>query len=87
MSGRKISVSRFIPAPPEKIFDLLADPKMHPVLDGSGTVRKPRGDNPERLSMGSEFGMEMKLGTKYPIKNRVVEFEEGRRIAWCHFAR
>ncbi len=87
MSAKVISVSRFIPAPPQKIFDLLADPKMHPVMDGSGTVQKPRGDNPERLSLGSKFGMEMKLGTKYPIQNTVVEFEEGKRIAWCHFAK
>ena len=84
--SKHISVSRFVPAPPEAIFDLLADPNMHPVLDGSGTVQKARGDNPERLSLGAEFGMDMKLGTKYPIKNKVVEFEEGKRIAWCHFA-
>ena len=87
MSDKIISVKKFIPASPEKIFDLLADPKMHPVLDGSGTVQKPRGDNPERLSLGATFGMEMKLGTRYPIQNTVVEFEEGRKIAWCHFAR
>ncbi len=84
--SKKIAVTKFIAAPPEQIFDLLADPKMHPVLDGSGTVQKPRGDNPERLSLDAEFGMDMKLGTRYPIKNKVVEFEEGKRIAWCHFA-
>lgn len=87
MSSKVVSVTRFIPAPPEKIFDLLADPKMHPVMDGSGTVQKARGDNPERLSLGATFGMDMKLGTRYPIKNTVVEFEEGKRIAWCHFAK
>jgi len=87
MSSKVISVTRFIPAPPDKIFDLLADPKMHPVMDGSGTVQAPRGDNPERLALGAKFGMDMKLGTRYPIKNTVVEFEEGKRIAWCHFAK
>ena len=30
------SVERVIPAPPEKIFDLLADPAKHPLIDGSG---------------------------------------------------
>ena len=87
MSSKVISVSRFIPAPPDKIFDLLADPAMHPVMDGSGTVQKARADNPERRSLGATYGMDMKLGTRYPIKNTVVEFEEGKRIAWCHFAK
>jgi uncharacterized protein YndB with AHSA1/START domain len=82
-----ISVSRVIPAPAQQIFDLLADPAMHPVLDGSGTVKAARGDNPERLSLGAQFGMDMKLGGPYRISNKVVEFEEGKRIAWCHFAR
>jgi uncharacterized protein YndB with AHSA1/START domain len=85
--SKVISVSRYIPAPPDKIFDLLADPKMHPVLDGSGTVQKPREGNPERLSLDAEFGMDMKIGAPYKITNKVVEFEEGKRIAWCHFAR
>lgn len=84
---KPISVSRVIPAPAQRIFDLLADPKMHPVIDGGGTVRSPRGDNPGRLSLGATFGMNMKLGAPYPVQNTVVEFEEGKRIAWCHFAR
>jgi uncharacterized protein YndB with AHSA1/START domain len=82
-----ISVSRFVAAPPDKIFDLLADPKMHPLLDGSGTLQKPLEGNPERLSLGATFGMDMKLGAPYKIQNKVVEFEEGRRIAWQHFAK
>ena len=84
---KPISVSRVIAAPPQRIFDLLADPKMHPVIDGGGTVRSPRGDNPARLELGAKFGMNMKLSVPYPILNTVVEFEEGRRIAWCHPAR
>jgi len=84
---KPISVSRVIDAPAQAIFDLLADPKMHPVIDGGGTVQSPRGDNPERLSLGAKFGMNMKLGARYPILNTVVEFEDGKRIAWCHPAR
>jgi len=30
--------------------------------------------------------MQMKLGLGYVTRNRVVEFEEDRRIAWHHFA-
>lgn len=87
MAKPAITVSRVIPAPAQKIFDLLADPNMHPVLDGSGTVKAAREGNPKRLSLGAKFGMNMQLGGPYRISNEVVEFEEGKRIAWCHFAR
>lgn len=85
--AKVISVSRVIPAPAQKIFDLLADPSMHPVLDGSGTVKGSRGGNPERLTLGARFGMDMRIGGPYRVTNQVTEFEEGRRIAWRHMAR
>ena len=87
MTDKIISVERVIPAPAKQIFDLLADPAMHPVLDGSGTVRRANDANPERLSKGARFGMSMRQGAPYRISNKVVEFEEGRRIGWHHFAR
>ena len=76
-----VSVERVIPAPPEKIFDLLADPRKHRTFDGSDSVRDPKGA-PERLSLGAKFDMSMKLGLPYTMTNEVVEFEEGRKIAW-----
>jgi uncharacterized protein YndB with AHSA1/START domain len=79
-----VSVSRVIDAPAERIFDVLADPSQHPVLDGSGTVRRYRGE-PQRLKLGATFGMNMHYVVPYRIKNTVVEFEEGRLIAWRHF--
>ena len=85
MPLRRIEVERVIPAPAQAIFDILADPAQHPVIDGGGTVRAAKTDNPERLSLGARFGMDMKLGASYRISNKVVEFEEGRRIAWRHF--
>ncbi len=87
MTRGVISVSRVIPAPPQEIFDVLADPAMHPVLDGGGTVKAAHEGNPKRLSLGARFGMDMKLGGPYRISNEVVEFEEGKLIAWCHFAK
>jgi uncharacterized protein YndB with AHSA1/START domain len=75
------TVERVIPAPPDQIFELLADPRRHPDIDGSGTVRKSK-DAPERLSLGSRFGMSMKLGVPYSMVSEVIEFEDGRRIAW-----
>ena len=77
----QVSVERVIPAPPERIFELLADPRRHPEIDGSGTVREAV-DGPVRLSSGARFGMDMRRGGRYRMTNTVVEFEEGRRIAW-----
>jgi uncharacterized protein YndB with AHSA1/START domain len=76
-----VSVERVIAAPPEKIFDLLADPASHQKIDGSGTVRDAVGDT-SRLALGSTFGMGMKIGFAYTTDNEVVEFEDGRHIAW-----
>ena len=78
---------RFIPAPASLIFDVLATPALHSVIDGSGTVSGEQPNGPQRLSAGARFGMNMKIGAPYRILNTVVEFEEGRRIAWRHFAR
>jgi uncharacterized protein YndB with AHSA1/START domain len=85
MPLHRIVVERLIAAAPERIFDVIADPAQHPVIDGGGTVRATEQGNPERLSAGARFGMAMKLGAPYRISNRVVEFEEGRLIAWRHF--
>ncbi|MCU1429556.1 MAG: Polyketide cyclase/dehydrase [Actinomycetia bacterium] len=74
-------VERFIAAPPEAIFALIADPRRHHDIDGSGTVREAK-DVPETLQLGSKFGMAMKLGVPYSMVSEVVEFEPNRRIAW-----
>lgn len=80
-----VSAERVIPAAPSDIFDLLADPAQHPILDGSGMVQRSRRGNPDRLRLGSKFGMDMKMGLlPYRIRNTVVEFEANHLIAWCH---
>jgi hypothetical protein len=66
------------------IFDLLADPRRHNEIDGSGTVQSAQINAPERLSLDATFGMQMKMGLPYKITNTVVEFEENRTIAWRH---
>lgn len=81
---RLIRESRIVSAPPEEIFELLADPAQHPLIDGSGSVLAARGA-PRRLALGMKFGMDMRMGAGYRILNTVVEFEEGRLIAWRHF--
>jgi len=80
-----VSRSRFIAAAPEAVFEVLATPALHSVIDGSDTVKGAQPRGPERLALGAKFGMDMKLLLDYKILNTVCEFEEGRRIAWRHF--
>lgn len=82
---RVVAATRFIPAPPDDIFNLLADPREHSRFDGSGTLQEVQSA-PVRLSKGATFTMGMKIGRRYHTKNTVVVFEENRAIAWHHFA-
>ncbi len=84
MSSLLVSRSVEVPAAAAEIFNLLADPARHHEIDGSGTVVAAVADAPSRLSLGAAFGMKMKVGAPYKITNTVVEFEEGRLIAWRH---
>lgn len=80
------SASIIINAPASKIFDLLARPTMHSVIDGSRSVRGVL-KAPDRLSLGAKFGMSMKLGVRYRVTNTVIEFDENKTIAWRHLGR
>ena len=78
-----VSVERVINAAPERIFAVLADPRRHCEIDGSGTVRDAvESADPARLRDGAVFGMHMRIGGRYEMTNTVVEFEENRRVAW-----
>lgn len=83
---RNVSTSRIIAADRQALFDIIADPAQHPVIDGSGTVKQAVTDGPSRLAEGVSFGMRMKAGAPYKIENTVVEFADGERIAWRHFS-
>ena len=83
--NKLISASNFVPATPHEIFELLANPAMHPVIDGSGSVLAAKDAAPKRLSLNTTFGMSMKKGMPYKINNTVVEFVEDKQIAWRHF--
>jgi hypothetical protein len=80
-----VSHSIVVPAPAQDIFNLLADPRRHSEIDGSGSVKAAKINAPERLSLGAKFGMEMKIVVPYKMTNEVVEFEEGKQIGWRHF--
>jgi hypothetical protein len=72
-----------INAPANKLFDFIANPKNHPKIDGSKMVRG-KAYGPKRLSINSWFVMrQLRFGKiPYLMPNKVVEFEEGKLIAW-----
>jgi uncharacterized protein YndB with AHSA1/START domain len=86
VTEKLISESITVDAPPEVVFAILADPRQHSRIDGSGSVGSVVSA-PERLTGTRQaFTVRMKLfGVPYVIRNKVVEFEAGRRIAWRHF--
>lgn len=75
-----------IAASPQVIFNILANPHRHADADGSQTIRA-NISGPDRLVMGSKFGMKMRLGINYRITNTVVEYQENSLIAWRHMGR
>jgi uncharacterized protein YndB with AHSA1/START domain len=74
-----VSASREIAAPADKIFELIADPSQQPRWDGNDNLSEaPTGQRV--CAVGDVFTMMLTVGSVR--ENHVVEFEEGRRIAW-----
>jgi Polyketide cyclase / dehydrase and lipid transport len=84
--NRRESVEIVIDADPTTVFDVLADPAQHRLFDGSDSV-KGQLAGPPRLYLGATFAMRMWIVAPYLTRNRVVEYDEDRCIAWRHFAR
>jgi uncharacterized protein YndB with AHSA1/START domain len=76
---RVVSASREIAASPGRISELIADPAVQPRWDGNDNLAwAPAGQRVRRT--GEVFTMTLTRGSIR--ENHVVEFEEGRRIAW-----
>ena len=78
-----VRVSRRIEAPAADIFRVLADPRRHLEIDGSGMLRGAVSDAVV-TGVGDVFTMRMYYSEHgdYEMDNRVVEFEQDRRIGW-----
>ena len=76
---RIASDTREIAADAATIFELIADPSRQPEWDGMDNLVVAAPDQRVR-GVGDVFVMTIHLGSDR--HNRVVEFEEGRRIAW-----
>jgi uncharacterized protein YndB with AHSA1/START domain len=76
---RVVSVSRDIAAGAGQIFELIADPANQPHWDGNDNLAQAPAGQRVRAA-GDVFAMTL---TKGQVReNHVVEFDEGRRIAW-----
>jgi uncharacterized protein YndB with AHSA1/START domain len=76
---RVVSASREMAAGPARIFELIADPAQQPRWDGNDNLAgAPAGQRVRRA--GDVFTMTLTTGVVR--ENHVVEFDEGRLIAW-----
>jgi uncharacterized protein YndB with AHSA1/START domain len=74
-----VTASREISAPADTIFELIADPALQPQWDGNENLAEaPTGQRVR--TVGDVFTMRLTEGSERT--NHVIEFEEGRLIAW-----
>ena len=78
-----VSASADVAASPHNVFDYVRRPANHAAISGDASVQGSL-KGPDVLGPGDKFGMSMKLGIPYRITSKVVEFDDDRRIAWCH---
>lgn len=77
--SRVTTYERVVETTPERIFELIADPAEQPRWDGNDNLAS--ADAGQRVrAVGDVFVMTLTRGQVR--ENHVVEFEEGRRIAW-----
>lgn len=76
---RVVSATRDIHASSARIFELIADPSRQPTWDGNQNLRHAEPGQRVR-GVGDVFVMTIHNGQTRD--NHVVEFEEGRCIAW-----
>jgi uncharacterized protein YndB with AHSA1/START domain len=77
---RVVSASREIAAEPGRIFELIADPATQPTWDANDNLASAPAGQRVR-GTGDVFTMTLTHNGAVR-ENHVVEFEEGRRIAW-----
>jgi uncharacterized protein YndB with AHSA1/START domain len=76
---RVVSASREIAASADRIFELIADPSQQPRWDGNDNLAEAQPGQRVR-HLGDVFTMTLSGGGVR--ENHIVEFEEGRCIAW-----
>ncbi len=77
---RVVSASRAVAAPAEAIFELIADPEQQPRWDGNDNLLS--SDPGQRVTAAGEIFTTVLTHDGVVRENHVVEFTEGRLIAW-----
>jgi len=78
MADQIVRASREVHAPADRIFELIADPARQPEWDGNDNLIDAAAGQRVR-AVGDVFTMTVTRGVR---ENHVVEFDEGRLIAW-----
>lgn len=78
--GRIVRASLEVAAPAARVFELIADPAWQPAWDGNDNLAEA-ADGQRIHAVGDVFTMTLTKGSVR--ENHVVEFAEGRLIAWC----
>jgi uncharacterized protein YndB with AHSA1/START domain len=89
MTSQRIQATRRIAAPAAQLFRIVADPKMHVEIDGSGMLNAAPDARP-LTSVGETFDMKMDrepLGDipgmgKYEVRNTVTRLVTDRLVEW-----
>jgi uncharacterized protein YndB with AHSA1/START domain len=87
MTAERFEVHRQIAAPPEKVFEVLSDPRGHVTIDSSGMLQSAEGD--PVTGVGDRFVVHMDreslndypLG-KYDVTVVITQFTENAHIEW-----
>ncbi len=81
---QQVSRTVDVAAPAAELFAIVANPRRHRELDGSGTVRD-NVSGPEQLTPGARFSTKMTMfGLPYRITSTVTELEPDQLIEWRH---
>lgn len=81
---RQVSRSVEVNAPAAELYAMVADPRRHHEVDGSGTVRT-NVTSPTELTVGSRFSTRMKMfGIPYRITSTVTALKPGELVEWRH---
>ena len=83
----RLEVTRAIPAPPSKIFDIVRSPAGQVAIDASGMLQDFTGEPAEKVGdtfvihMDRESLNDFPMG-KYDVTVHIIRFEPDKEIAW-----
>ena len=85
MTDENVSATTVIDAPAEAVFAVLADPRTHAAVDGTGWVCESL-DGKRLTAVGQTFRMAMYNANhpdgSYEVTQRVIAFDAPNAIAW-----